>query len=272
MYPLLTILAILVVYTYFRFENIRLRILFLYALVAILFSIGLMEYQLAKVHAVRYYYFKSTYTYILLVAPLLGALGGELTQSLLSYRPKIHLPSWAHRSIVVAVVIIVGSVSFWSLKSVAFSNLVNDRLSGISPAQADAITNLLHQNPQNGYRLIPIGSCNRGDDIRAMLFANALAYTPNNSLPNINLNVELTPLNEATLFKQINYFLNHHPERIYILSSDQVIGNNLMQALGRNAHFIQLINLDPTPQTEPVSQCPNRVRMLTPQEIASGLS
>lgn len=272
MYPLLTAFLIITAYLYLRKSNLQLRLIYLPAAMALTFSLVLMAYQLTTVKELRYYYFKSTYTYVLLAAILLGSMGTELVASLLANRPGFN-STWGkrlHRFFLLGVVATVGAVVFWSSKSTAFDDLIHSRIRGIGPGQASAIAQTIDKDPSSGYLFAPIASCNRGDDIRATLFAHALAYSPPNDAP-LMANFELEPISKERLFKEINEFLTVHKTKIVIASGDLALSNELLDVLGPNRQYVELINLDNTLETEPQNQCPDRIRNLTPAEKAGGL-
>lgn len=259
MYVLLALFLMASVYVYIRSANIRLRLAYLFSVIALLFSLGLMRYQLQTIHELRYYYFKSTYTFIMLVVIILAVASYELLGNALRIKPPYKkIPVLGHKLLLSLAFVLFASLGFWSLKSVSFDKLTRGGLLGFSHSQAAKLSEALNVNTTEGYHIIPIGSCNRGDDIRVLLFSHALAYAPQSSVGTV-ASVELEPISRTGLFTAINRFLDVSREPITVLSSDQQIGNQLMDALGDNRQYVKLVNLDGSPETEPFTQCPERI-------------
>jgi hypothetical protein len=258
---LLALAAATWAYVYFREATVRILIASLG--VAIAFSLVLMWYQLGTIHELRYYYYKSTYTGIMLVIVLLSALVGWAATTLLQSNAPLKKLSIVQKMLVGAGLLGILALSATLIKSPTYDGFIHKSLAGISPAQAGTVVDIAAKQPENGWRVVSIGSCNRGDDIRTTLLADSLSLVPPRGTKSPGHFIRLDKLEKQTLFAGIDKFISQDDgtPSLIILSNDQVIGAELMSALSpAHQSRIQLINLDPSIETEPALQCPERVR------------
>ncbi len=269
---LLAVMTGIAIYFYYNRSLVRFKVVFLYTVAAIIFSIILMLHQLSTLHELRYYYFKSTYAFIVLALIASSFIIGNTVNKMFLRTPKQSKKSGVlHISFILIATLILGACLLTLLKPKILTATFQGGARGISQQQADALSTELVKDQVNGYRMIFIGSCNRGDDIRASDFANSLSYIPPRLIPHVGSSITLSRLNEDTLFNQINHYLDRETGNITIVSSDQVISQRLKKALGNNISRVTLIDVDSTLETEPQSQCPDRVRLLTPDDIKAGI-
>lgn len=241
-------------------KNWRVRVLYVGGGVAFLFSLGIMIYQLREIHELRYYYFKSLYTILALLVPLVAAGAGLLFEHFAGKMTKTRLRA-------TGVLLVLGCAMLaYSLAPVVLNKMLNSDLKGISPSQAQAVADIITNNPDDASHIISIGSCNRGDDIRASQLASALSYQPLRQ-DMLYSAFELSFLSKEYLFKSMREFILREQFPLIILVNDQVLGEELKANLGQAANMVRFIILDSTPETEPILQCPDRIRTLTPDDI-----
>jgi len=268
MYSLVVIFLGLSAYVYFQFKSKALGLFYTASAVTLAFSLALMAYQLSTIQELRYYYFKSNFTYISVAIIMLAAIGGDIARRLLLHSPIKN--SRRHGIIICLSLCIISLGGFLTLRSSSFDDFLYNRMGGVSAAQADAISNVMSQNTNAGVSLLPIGSCNRGDDIRAAQLAHALIYSPATTMPSVYGYLELSYLDKEYLFEAIRDYTRSYDE-LTILSSDLALSGELRTRLGPLSQKVQFVELDATAETEPAAQCPDRVRALTDAERAGGL-
>jgi hypothetical protein len=258
MYPMIgvAIACTLAVYFYPQFKGFR--TLYFFSILALAFSLILMAYQLSAFDELRYYYFKSTYTYIVLAIIGLAFVAAQLLDGLLAKREL--LPRLSHQAFIVSSFLVIGVMCFVTLKSVEFDHYTQKNLEGIGPDQAAAITSILEEDSANGYRIAPIGSCNRGDDIRAQLLAYALTYTPY-SQTGPRLTLELSELQSTTVFSEVRSFIDQHHTPVYLVSRDQSLTSALLDYLGANSSYVRVTDIDPDPVATAATHCPDRLQL-----------
>lgn len=248
-------------YAYFRDTTIRILVSALG--IAMVFSLALMWYQLNTIAELRYYYYKSTYTAIIFVLILLAAFVGWLTVMLMSLKTPFDRPQWLHKPIIGLSILGMLVMGAHLATSPTYDGFINKSLAGISSAQAGTVVDIVDKQPNNAWRVLSIGSCNRGDDIRATLLAGSLGAIPPRGTKSPGAFIRLDNIDKQVLFASIEKFVSQDGgmPSLIILSNDQVIGAQLMQRLGADlGSKIQLINLDPSIETEPATQCFDRVR------------
>ncbi len=242
-------------------------------LLSLAFSLILMWYQLGTIHELRYYYYKSTYTVLLLALIIIAAAVGWGVSRLMSQQPRQpRSQQLAMAGGVLAAFITISWSAVWLSATPELDGIVSKRLQGISSEQASTVINIVKSQPQDSWKILSIGSCNRGDDIRTTLLAGALSsFPPGVAAPSV---VPLDNLDKDVLFAKISKYLrsSKDPLSIILLSNDQVIGRELMQSLDDSQKVkIQLVNLDPSPETETLAQCPERVHELPPNPTVSAV-
>ncbi len=256
MYSLLFLAVLASGYAWLRLKNNAGRLLYSFLLAALLFSLGLFFYQLHQVHELRYFYFKANYTVIVFAAVFLAAMAYELLALIWRARPN---PKWLSAGVFSICLLTLGLMVGWSTRSPFIDAYAQRTLAGIGLNQSGVLVDQAHARPLGGYFLTFMGSCDRGDDIRASQLANALAFTAYPQQPN---EASFDPGNpdERGVFFAIKTMANNAPVPPTIVSNDQVLSNKLRDYLGSGAGKINLITLDTTPETEPIAQCPNRSR------------
>jgi hypothetical protein len=261
MYSLLFMAAIIGGYAAIRWGNRALRVVLGAATIALAYCLYLFFDQLNAVHELRYFYFKATYLFIMLGALILGAVAYEIMARVLREAPRAkgHL---ARVSAVALVVLALGAMVTYQVRSPYTDQYAQSTLTGIEVGTAWPLINAVSASPENGYYTVFLGACDRGSDIRASQLTEALAYTNMNSLPTLPSFNPGTP-EESDQFKAIKEAILANSHTITIVSSDQVVENHLRAYLGDQASKAIIVSLDTTPETEPISQCPNRTRDLT---------
>lgn len=260
MLALLTIMTIVIGYLVVRSKNTPLRITTIVAGGALAFSIGLMFYHLHTIHELRYFYYKSTYTFIVLGGPLLGVILADLI-----HQTFIKTPNLGRRVLLLLISISITATGlvWWQIKDPAAIQYTNGTLGGMSPQVAEAIINQVAKGSSISKGTTFIGSCNRGDDIRANQFITSLtpiAFKKGTSF-------DTGDLDERVVFNAIKTAAGAPPHPITIISSDQVVTSRLRAHLAGNVSNVTIIELDATPETEPITQCPDRIRNIQLPEV-----
>jgi hypothetical protein len=262
MYVLLGILLGISLYMYFRSNQVKLRVVYAFALITIVFALVVMLIQSVKYGEPRYYYYKATYTYLLFAIILLAAIGGDILQTLLAMRPRLGLAPKLHYGLILISFVVIASLFFVSFQSADFSLYYNKEAAGITPAQATTISELYVASPANDVHVVPIGSCDRGVDIRVQLLAASLAWSPQvNSYKPVK--VSLSSQSTATVFGQINDYLRTAHIPLFIVSSDQTLTTSLQTYLTTKDPAVlselDIINLDSNPTATNAATCPARL-------------
>jgi hypothetical protein len=221
-----------------------------------------MLIQSVKYGEPRYYYYKATYTYLLFAIILLAAIGGDILQTLLAMRPRLGLAPKLHYGLILISFVVIASLFFVSFQSADFSLYYNKEAAGITPAQATTISELYVASPANDVHVVPIGSCDRGVDIRAQLLAASLAWSPQvNSYKPVK--VSLSSQSTATVFGQINDYLRTARIPLFIVSSDRTLTTSLQTYLTTKDPAVlselDIINLDSNPTATNAATCPARL-------------
>ncbi len=227
------------------------RVLFTGVCVALGFSVALMLYQLYAIGELRYFYFKSTYTAIVLGGALLGATAYYFSYKILGNITK-------YRSIILTIVLVTGALVVWQIKDPTALKYIDGSLNGMSTQTAHAVLLQTARGPKVSANTTFLGNCNRGDDIRASLFTAALTKT----MVYQNLPFDQSKHDQNLAFQTAANSLKTSQTPITIVSNDQQITAALKAYLGAEAQNpkLEIIELDQTPETEPISQCPDRIR------------
>lgn len=252
MLALLTIFAVILSYLLIRWKQRPLRPVAAIATVALIFSLGLMAYQLHEIGELRYFYYKSTYTFIVLAMPLIGVVVYDMLRLIVATAKPKKIALGLLGALAIAIAVLVG----WQLKDPMTQAYVDGSLGGMSGQEALAVIDQAAKGPSTAADTVFIGSCNRGDDIRASLFIASITFDP------IRRNTSFMPgeLDERKVFKTIADAIHEPGRHVTVVSDDQVVTTQLQAYLGADAHNMKVVNLDQTPATEPVSQCPDRTR------------
>ncbi len=257
LYPFIGVILAAGLYVYLHFTSLKLRILYIYGLLTIAFAIGMMVYQVTAFDEVRYYYYKSLHTVVVIAIILVAAIGSRLLQQVLVHRPQ-KISQAPHTVLVIGTLLVLFGIAFVAVKSPQFDDYYHKRIAGITPEQANTMVDLIAANPINGFRYAPIGSCDRGNDIRAILLAHALAYTPA-AYKEPTVVLGLTSSDKQFIYWQINLFLKRHKKDLYVISRDQSLNAGLFDYVGANSRFIHLIDVDPDPPATLLADCPGRL-------------
>jgi hypothetical protein len=263
MFTLLFIFILLSTYLFVRFKSSSIRTVYGASILALTFSLVLFQYQISTVHELRYYYFKSTYTFIVLALVLGAVVFADMIQ-IMRNEARVN-----RSSIYISVsVILLGGMVMWQTKNPLVEQFFQSKLLGIGTHQASIIADIVSKDPTNGLYVVSIGSCNRGDDIRATGFAHALAYTASADTPGKGANFQLSIQSKEYLYEAINKHLRVKPDPIIILSNDYIIGTELMASIPSDAaDRVTLINLDGDQATETAEQCPERIKTVAPDVL-----
>jgi hypothetical protein len=260
MWCLIGILLIISVYMYYSYKKIGHRIVYFLSLLAIAISLMLMGYQEIKTGSLHYYYFKSTYTFIILSTILIASLAHTLLNKLLDSRPIPKIPKVVHIVTLGIIFVVIATMGLRAYKSPIFDEYYHKEVAGVSPGQATAIATIVNKDSLAGLYIVPIGSCDRGEDIRADELAQALVYNYKYLNTEDIITPNLSAPNEQVLFGNIKTYFDGHPNTtIYVISSDQTISNQLLSYLGSQSKYVDLINLDGNPTATNAAVCPNRI-------------
>jgi hypothetical protein len=260
MYTLFFMCVIIAGYTTVHWTNRSLRIVFSSALLALAFSLYLFEDQLHTLHELRYFYFKSTYLFIMLATVILGAIAYELLNNTLRDSAR-KTRGRLHSAILITLVLISGSMICWQVRNPFTDRYVQSTLSGIDIAQAQPLIDAVSLNPGNGYYTVFLGACDRGNDIRASQLLESLSFVVK---PQSATTISFDPAapEETEQFQPILNATKQSGHTITVISSDQVLEHKLRAYLGDQISRVAIISINGNPQSEPISQCPNRTRDL----------
>jgi len=253
MIALLTIFGLGLIYTIARWRVRALRAVMFIAGVGIIFSFGLMLYQLHELQELRYFYYKSTYTFIVIGVAIAGAITLDIVSQFLT-------PARLKRAALITLctlTVITSCLVWWQIKGPKTDAYTNGSLGGMSGPQALALINQVTKGPAVAADTIFIGSCNRGDDIRANLFIAALTFDPIRHGHSFNPGAH----DQNVVFASIKQAMTEPTRNIHVISGDQVVLSHLRTYLGDVEYAkLTIVNLDTTPETEPIKQCPDRTR------------
>lgn len=246
---LLILFIVCLLYLWPHKNNKPLRAVGLIAVGALLFSFGLMVYQLHTLNELRYFYHKSTYTFIVIGGALLAAGAYHFAQTIFKGNKKF--------AIAILLVALSGLV-ICQTKDPVWQAYFDNTLGGLSTPAAAAILQQTNKGPVVSANTTFLGACNRGDDIRANLFTMALTKT----MVYKSSSFDPGGHNQKFVFEAIAEHLRETDTPITLVSSDLVVSAHLKAHLGElvNHKNFALIDLDNTPQTEPITQCPDRIR------------
>jgi hypothetical protein len=260
MYSLLFIAVIISGYAVIRWANRALRVVLGAAAIALAYSLYLFFDQLRVVHELRYFYFKATYLFIMLGTIILGAIAYEILARAMREAPRAK-GRLARASALALVALALGAMVSYQVRSPYADQYVQSTLTGIEVGTAWPLINAVSPSPENGYYTVFIGACDRGSDIRASQLVNSLSYVDPaslNKLPSFNPG-DGEEIGQFYAIKNAILSQNH---TVTVVSSDQVVENKLRAYLDDQASKAVIVSLDNTPETEPITQCPNRTRDL----------
>lgn len=248
---LFTVSALFILY---RHKGPTIKLLSRLLIFSAVITILLLIYQLISVGELRYFYYKSAYTFILLAAAL-----GTVAISLLIYRvlKATDLKPYAFGGLILLVVLSVGGL-VWAERSQYFNLYAQEKPFGLSLELADGILTIDNKNPDDGHRVIAIGSCNREQDIDAMRIAAALTNNPNPGQEAVYRAQMFSPHRSRT-FAAIKKYLKTQPYLI-VLSTDYGTQQALTRYLGKQASKIRFVNLDYGHTYKNIVSCPNFLR------------
>jgi hypothetical protein len=232
-------------------KNQPLKMLFVGLSLALGFSAVLGAYQMHTLGELRYFYYKSTYTAIVIGASLLGAVAYYFSYKIVGATTKF-------RTAILAILVVAGALVVWQIKDPIALTYIDGGIGGMNQQTAQAVLKQAARGPVVASNTTLLGNCNRGDDIRANLFVTALAST----MIYGGASFDQGKHDQARIFEAIVTHLRRSQVPISIISSDQMITAALKAYLGNQAQNpkIEIIDLDQTPETEPISQCPDRIR------------
>lgn len=218
---------------------------------ACLFSFGIMMYQLETVHELRYYFYKSLVTCVALTTPLIAAGIARLVLFCLRETDR-------KRTIILGSLTVLLGIFLWFGWRSPYLTELPKGVYGISPAQADALRTIIDENPANADHIVSIGGCNRGEDARTGQLATALSYHP----PFFQFSpFQVLLPDEQEIFSSMHDFMLKYDFQLIVLVNDQQVGERLEQYMSDvPPDLLRIVTLDGTPETEPIQQCPDRIR------------
>ena len=224
------------------------------ALSAALFSVGVMVYQLSTVGELRYYYYKSLYTVLVLTGTILVSFfAGSLAKIIYSQPRKIALGFLA--------ILTASSIGFaWAGATPQTNDYVREKPYGLSIEMADAISTIVKTRPQYLQNTFAIGSCNRVQDIKATQLIIALSGI-NNGTDAISSAQFFSPKEHDT-FSEVAAYLKITKGKLIVISSDRAVEKALTSYLGSRAGRIEFVRLGDAASgvEKPVSACPERLQ------------
>lgn len=249
-FVLLSFALIVFVFVVYLYENARVRYIGHVAFISAVFALVILAYQLITVGEPRYYYFKATYTFIILGVMIIGATLSVALSNIFRGkglgRGKVVLLC---ASLTVAMI----SISF-TLSSKEFRLYLEQKPYGISAELANAVLNFAATDSKLSHRVVAIGSCNREDDIVAMRFAETLLNNPTDTTQDVAI-AQLTSPYYPRTFSSIKNSMGS--KGLLVISSDYPAEQKLKQFLGSDAGRVDFIDLDNARTPKPSSACPN---------------
>jgi hypothetical protein len=263
LYWLLIGFVMISLFFYAKMATKKYVVLYATLLSSLIFSFGILVYQLQATGEPRYFYYKANYTILILLLIPLGACVFYLVHRLFDtfQRNKIG------KNFVALSVMVLMFMVVWPMRSPLFDSYVDNQAFGVERRQAEAVVEILSKDRSAGYRTVSIGSCNRGNDIRTVQLARSLAFT--NKTIRTSADFLLTVQSKEYLFKEIEEFTMNRQEKLILISNDRALEAELYTQLGKLDKNIELYSLDTTIETETKFQCPDRIRTLTPEEYAN---
>ncbi len=204
----------------------------------VIFSLAVMTQQLLATHQLAYYYFKSTYTVVLLVCIVFICI---ISESITNLQRQIGV-----RAIRVLFLGLLGVASIALAlipRPIDLQLYLLGQPYGMSPVKAVALADALQQ-PIDPTGIVLLGSCSSFYDGRAMRLAMALSgrATPQERLITETL---FYPNHEMMAFGLIKDYLTQDPKKkLVILSSSQNLSNDLTAYLADQAGRIQIIQIE----------------------------
>jgi hypothetical protein len=256
-FTLMGVLAAITLYAYLRPVSKSWRSLYTAALVAMLFMGVLGLHQMTKWQSLHYYYYKSAYTFILVAVVLLAAASSDLFRLAANSRPLWKWSRRVHVYLVLSFFLFAGVSAFWSYKSPEFDLMRLGGLIGFDPGYATVMNALVYKNSANGALIMPIGSCQLSDDVRARQFANGIDYTPQ-ELSDLHISINQVSQDQKSVFDQLKAFAHTSHKDFYIVTRDQSMAQPLRNYLGADAKYMHVISIDPAPADTLKADCPGR--------------
>lgn len=249
---LLALLLTSLIYYIRRRNNPLVRLIGLAASMAAIFSLAVMAYQLSTVGEVRYFFFKSTYTFVLLAAILLSGLVAEIMAIMVNEDKN-------RRVTLILLGIFIGAL-VWTSGSKPTRLYIEQKPYGMSEEVADAIASIAKYQPDRADRVVALGSCNREQDIKAIRWLMPLTGKTNLRQQGIAETQMLTS-QKLTVFRQIKQYQQKLPDgRLIILAGDETMGQQLLGYLGSEADKVTLVDLDPGRTKKTEVTCPQLLR------------
>jgi hypothetical protein len=252
---LLGILCMVSMYALVKNKVVEVRVVSLFTAITALFSITVMVYQLISVGELRYYFYKSAHTFILLAAIMLTALIAQALSWFIHYNTA----SWQLLASS-AILLIFASMSLgWSQRSLQANDYITHKPYGISLEMADAI-NTLYGNSQNSLpNTIAIGSCNRAQDIKAINLITAISGRT--SPADAVASAEFYSPQAVDTFEAIKDDQRFATKPLTIISSDYNLEQDLQSYLGKNSRGIKFVDLGGYHSSSGASSaCPERLK------------
>lgn len=252
---LLTILLLVVyIFVLYSYKIKEIRILGQITGAAAVFSMLVLVFQLLTVDEPRYFYYKSTYTFIILSFILLAcALSIVISTSVKK------IGNSRFNFVILAILMVIASINLaWTTSSKGFRLYEQGKPYGMSEELADAVISIVKADPKYGHRLIAIGSCNREQDIKAMRLAVALTGDPDIEQKDI-VNSQSSSSSRLKTFNAIKKQLDTEPG-LFVISTDYPTQNKLIEYLGDDVNKIKFVDLDYGRAEKTPILCPNLLR------------
>lgn len=249
------LLAGSLIYVIYQYGNERLRLVGQISGLTAIFILLVLLYQIATAGEPRYYYYKATYTFILLTAILLSV---GLSQALDSVVKTLAKSRLMFLTLTIAFIFISLSLA-WLESSKYFRNYWQRDAYGMSEELADAVITIVKQERQNAHRTIAIGSCNREQDIKAMRLARALSANGHTAQQRVIVAQAVSPKAINTFFFIKKYLAEEG--NLAVISTDRGLQNRLTEYIGpENSLKIRFVDLDYSRQEKKNTSCPNLLR------------
>jgi len=253
---LISLMLIAYVFVLFAYKNDRIRMLGQITGVSVIFSLLVLAYQLYKVGEPRYFYYKSTFSFILLSFLLLAAALSMIISAVIKVLSK---GSRFNQFTIFVALVLAGTSLVWTVSSKQFRLYVQAKPYGMSEELADAVLTIVKTNPKEGHRVIAIGSCNRESDIKAMRLAVALSNDPSLKQQNV-IEAQVTSPHAQTVFKVIDDYMEVE-ENLTILSTDTGLQKKLSEFLGEDkVKRVRFVDLDYSKKVKTPEDCKHFLR------------
>lgn len=222
---------------------------------AAFFSISAYAYQIITIGELRYYYYKSLYTLVV----LLSISSTYLTYVFYSWATKTTPLKWRWT---IGVSMLTPPILLTLLLA---PTVMRDYLSAVGPVgfsrvHAQEIIDTHRNHQQNIYTTLIIGSCDRSEDIRATYSLQSIK-SESYDKKRIGFSIyEIWPGKKEVLRESLQYLLKHN-ETVRVISIDRELSQYLLGTLKSNQKSrVEFIDRDQSIGNESVSVCPNRIR------------